>query len=426
MVEAMTTQPDQQIRAQPAALSAVWGDVLAAVVPPFLISRGFILLLALILTDGLAGGVWPLPPSVHPGTLSPLSNAWDAGWYISIARDGYDPSATEGVQHNYAFFPLLPLLMRLLAGAARPPSDYGLAGVLISHLAFFGALVVLYRLTVAVFRDRAMGRRTCWILALAPWGFVFSMAYTEALFLLLSSAAIWCAWRAAYTLNSAGAGRVWMGVALACVAGAALTRPPGVLVAIGVAWLLARRAAVPTVRRRALLVAAPLFVAVAGFLGFVLYIGELTGSAGAALQAARGWGAGFWPDLQERLGSGDALTWLYAVIQVAFLIAWVALTVGLWRLRGVDRVRGAVAPGQPLPAAPGFGGFRLYGLALLGTLAQVPAALSLARYALASFPCAWVLARLPVPRPIGWALLLASLLVQGLFFWLAGTVSWPP
>ena len=109
------------MRAQSAAFSTVWSDVLAAVVPPFLISRGFILVLALILTDGLAGGVWPLPPSVHPGTLSPLSNAWDAGWYISIARDGYDPSATAAVQHNYAFFPLLPLLMRLLVGAAHPP-----------------------------------------------------------------------------------------------------------------------------------------------------------------------------------------------------------------------------------------------------------------------------------------------------------------
>ncbi len=422
----MTTLPNQQLRAPPAALSTVWSDVLAAVLPPFLISRGFILILALILTDGLAGGVWPLPPSVHPGTLSPLGNVWDAGWYISIARDGYDPSATAAVQHNYAFFPLLPLLMRLLVGAAHPPSDYGLAGMAISHLAFFGALVLLYRLTVAVFRDRAMGRRTLWIMALAPWAFVFSMAYTEALFLALSTAALWCAWRAAYTLSSTRAGRVWMGLALLCVAGAALTRPPGVLVAVGVAWLLGRRATVPTGRQRALLIAAPLVVAGASFLSFVLTIGLLTGSAGAALQAARGWGAGFWPDLQERLSSGDALTWVYAVVQIGFLIAWVALTVGLWRLRGVDRVRGAVAPGGVPPAAPGFGGFRLYGVALLGTLAQVPAALSLARYALASFPCAWVLARLPIPRPVGWALLLLSLLLQGLFFWLAGTVSWPP
>src|SRR5207253_1374671 len=81
---------------------------------------------------------------------------------------------------------LLPLIMRLLVGADHPPSDYGLAGVILSHLAFLGALAVIYRLTVAVFRDRGMARRTVWIIALAPWAFVFSLAYTESLFLLLS------------------------------------------------------------------------------------------------------------------------------------------------------------------------------------------------------------------------------------------------
>ena len=174
-------------------------DVAAAVGPPFLLSRAVIATLALVLTDLLARGALPLSPAVHPGVLSPLTNAWDAGWYISIARDGYDVSAQAAVQHNYAFFPLLPLLMRLLVGAGHPPSDYGLAGTAISHLAFLGALIVLYRLTVAVFRDRDMARRTVWIVAVSPWSFVFSLAYTESLFLLLSVTALWYAWRVAYT-----------------------------------------------------------------------------------------------------------------------------------------------------------------------------------------------------------------------------------
>ena len=59
-------------------------------------------------------------------------------------------------------------------------------------------------------------------------------------------------------------------------------------------------------------------------------------------------------------------------------------------------------------------------------LAQVPAALSLARYALASFPCAWVLALVPLPRSWARWLLAASLALQGVFFWLAGTTPWPP
>jgi hypothetical protein len=400
--------------------------VLVAVGPPFLLSRGVIFLVALVLTDTLARGALPLSPAIHPGLLSPLTNTWDAGWYISIARDGYDTAPPLSGQHNYAFFPLLPLLMRLLVGADHPPSDYGLAGVILSHLAFLAALAVIYRLTVAVFRDRGMARRTVWIIALAPWAFVFSLAYTESLFLLLSSAAIWYAWRAAYTAPSTRTGRVWMVLALACVALAALTRPPGVLVAIGVAWLYLRRVALPTRRQRWGLVAAPFVVGGLGFGAYVLYIGAHTGSLGAVLQAARGWGVGFWPDLQARLGGGEALTWIYAALQLAFLGLWLLLTAGLWRLRGVDRIRGALAPGAVPPAAPGFGGFRLYAVALLGTLAQAPAALSLARYMLASFPCAWVLARLPLPRRIGLLLLAASLGLQVLLFWLSGTISWPP
>ena len=48
-----------------------------------------------------------------------------------------------------------------------------------------------------------------------------------------------------------------------------------------------------------------MLVAGTAFAAFVFYIGSWTNSAGAALQAARGWGQGFWPDLQARLASGD-------------------------------------------------------------------------------------------------------------------------
>lgn len=43
-------------------------------------------------------------------------NNWDAGWYKSIAMDGYAPapSPDETGEANWAFFPLMPLVMRYL------------------------------------------------------------------------------------------------------------------------------------------------------------------------------------------------------------------------------------------------------------------------------------------------------------------------
>lgn len=401
-------------------------DTLSAVGPPFLLSRAFIVALALLLSDLLSQGVLPLSPAVHPGVLSPLSNAWDAGWYISIARDGYDSALEDGRQHNYAFFPLLPMLMRLVVGSNRPLSDYGLAGVVINHGLFLAALVVLYQLTLAVFRDPAMGRRVVWIVAVSPWAFVFSMAYTEALFLFLSATALWGAWRLEY--HPARWQTTWLAAAvtLGCVQGAALTRPPGVLLAVAVAWIFFMRARGYTPRQRAVLVAAPFLSAALAFAAFVSYISFHTRSPGAVLQAARGWGGGFWPDLQARLASGDLLTWVYAAVQFIFLVGWVSLTVAVWRLRGgyPEMLRATQWP--PVRAVPGVGAFRLYGAMLLGILTQVPAALSLARYALMSFPCAWVLATVPWHPRTRICLLAGSLMLQGIFFWLSSTIAWPP
>src|SRR5205814_9767718 len=143
----------------------------------------------------------------------------------------------------------------------------------ISHLAFLGALLVLYQLTVDVFGDRALARRTGWIVACGPWAFVFSLTYTEALFLLLSATALWAAWHAAYAGGDRRSVWAWRGLALLCVAAAALTRPPGALVAIGVGWLFLCRAALPSVRQRLALFAAPLLIAGLAFGSCVLYLG---------------------------------------------------------------------------------------------------------------------------------------------------------
>jgi hypothetical protein len=108
--------------------------------------------------------------------VSPLAR-WDSVWYLAIAHGGYDHDPPRT-----AFFPLYPLLMRALGVVIH--SDL-IAGVLISLVAFWIALVVLYRL-VALELDDERARITVMLIAFCPMAYFFSAVYSESLFLALS------------------------------------------------------------------------------------------------------------------------------------------------------------------------------------------------------------------------------------------------
>ena len=63
-------------------------------------------------------------------------NHWDAANFVRIAQYGYRPP------FDYAFFPMFPLLIRLVSHIVGPWS-YPLVGTLISNLALLGSLFVL-------------------------------------------------------------------------------------------------------------------------------------------------------------------------------------------------------------------------------------------------------------------------------------------
>lgn len=298
---------------------------------PFLLSRGLIALLAAVLNQLVVLKHLPALNVIHPGAMTPLTTAWDAAWYIGIAHDGYDVSATANVQHNYQFFPLLPRLMRVIAGPGRSLDDYGLVGMVINHLAFGAALILLYQLTADVFADAGLARRAVWVLALAPGAFVCSMVYSEPLFLCCSLLAFWAAWRSGQAHRWVAVG--WSTLALLGVATTTLTRAPGLALAPAISWLFFQRRPRPGGGRRLALALLPLIVTLATFGGWVLYVGWRTGSPLAALQAGPAWGPGIGTDLHQRLSSANPLIWQYGVLQVVFLGGWVALSLGLALLR---------------------------------------------------------------------------------------------
>jgi Mannosyltransferase (PIG-V) len=123
----------------------------------------------------------PLEP---PGFLNYWAH-WDGAWFSEIATGGYDdmdPAST-------AFFPLYPMLVRLGMVFGGGPA---LWGVVISLFATPFALFFLYRIAERLYDQRA-ARAATLALAFFPTSFFLNAVYSEALFLTLSTGAVWAA-----------------------------------------------------------------------------------------------------------------------------------------------------------------------------------------------------------------------------------------
>jgi Mannosyltransferase (PIG-V) len=246
-------------------LDAALRDALVA----FVVSRAFVwvvgvLAVAVLGADAHSASAFDRPELTHPfgpplDTLfSPLAR-WDSVWYLGIAHDGYAGSST-------AFFPLYPLLVRLLAAGSTPWALL-LAGYVVSLGSFAGALVLLRRLTeLELGADAA--RRTVFLVAFFPGALWFGVPYSESLFLLLSVGALY----AARTDRWAWAG--------ACAALASGTRSAGIVLLVPLAMMAWRR------RDRA---AAWLALAPAGLAAYSGYLAATHGDAFAYLHLQDVW-----------------------------------------------------------------------------------------------------------------------------------------
>lgn len=135
---------------------------------PYRLGQEFTNILSKIAKDSILGSL----------LLYPWAN-FDGVHYLSIASIGY---TTEG-----QFFPLYPLLVSTIGkifGSEPFGLGYFLGGLIISNLAFFGSLLVLYKLLSLDFSDR-ITKETILFLLIFPTSFFFASIYSESLFLLL-------------------------------------------------------------------------------------------------------------------------------------------------------------------------------------------------------------------------------------------------
>ncbi len=127
----------------------------------------------------------PLRPTWDAEALAeapPLAR-FDAGWFRSIAKEGYSWDPDTGVG-NVMLFPLTPMLWRLPAFAGVP---LFWAGLLIAHACFAGAAALLFAHARREWGDSDRGAHDAVVTLLAfPWAFYLLAPYSESLFLLLA------------------------------------------------------------------------------------------------------------------------------------------------------------------------------------------------------------------------------------------------
>ncbi|MFS8477615.1 MAG: mannosyltransferase family protein [Micromonosporaceae bacterium] len=275
----------------------------------------------------LALVLWMLPGG---RSLRDALLAWDAGWFVRVASEGYptgysydETGALTG--NGFAFFPLYPLLIRAATLPGLAPEH---AAVAVAWLASAAAAVLVYLLGTSLY-DRRVGHALLVLVCTQPMSVVLSLAYSEGLFLALVAGMLLAAHRGAWP--AAGA----LGLS------AALTRPTGVAagIALAVAAVLALRGPDRPTGRRAWVPVLAALAALAGGPAYLLWVGLRVGEPDAWLRIqSAGWGTSFdfgasvGEFLRDTLRAGEgfvpvSVAWL---LLAALVAAGVALAARVW------------------------------------------------------------------------------------------------
>lgn len=237
---------------------------------PLLLGVGWLLLLFVSITVFL--NIWG-----SSRTVTSVLSDWDGGWYISVARDGYQKPPYLS-QANVAFFPLFPLLISLLA---KTGLSLEISAITITWISFVLALCALYRFTLT-----RWGKRTAVLsslfLCFNPASIFLGMAYTESLFLFLSVMAIGLALHKHF---------LWAALFAGLASG---TRSVGLIISILVIYLFVLHnlsSRIYSLKASLSVVLATLF-SLSGFILFSWYLNSHTGDPLAFTSVQKFWWRG--------------------------------------------------------------------------------------------------------------------------------------
>ncbi|QKQ73800.1 hypothetical protein [Nostoc sp. TCL240-02] len=135
----------------------------------------------------LIAPLFPAPSNSVAATFSwDVFYAWDSVWYEKIMTYGYDFSSDVKEIHTVAFFPLFPLLSRIVMFIGFSPK---VAAILVNNSAFLATLIILYRWVHELY-GTSTARWVTATLVWCPYSLYGTVIYTEGLFLLCTTSAL--------------------------------------------------------------------------------------------------------------------------------------------------------------------------------------------------------------------------------------------
>lgn len=324
----------------------------------------------------------PLIPSIYHNNFLLWSWAnFDGAHYLGIAQHGYQVIAG---QSQYAFFPLLPLLINLLALTGLDPY---LAGHLIVLASLLGFMFVLVKWAAPYVKNPL---EILWLVLLSP-GTVFLMSiYTEPVFLFLTILTF-------YFADKHQWGRAALATALATA-----TRVNGIFLILFLAFKLLKS------NTRPLASIFYLLTSTIGLAGFMSYLWQKTGDPLAWYHAQGDWEKATatvpWVTFSSYLRAVTTefvpdLTHLVVMIEIILTLILLYLLVVFLRQRKLGNAYKAYTIGNlALPI-------------ITGSLGSMP------RFSLILFPLFLAIPALPrIPRIFIWTLFVVSSMVGIILF----------
>jgi hypothetical protein len=265
---------------------------------------------------------WMLPPNT---LMRDKLLAWDASWFVRLAEGGYPTSYQYGANgellgSTLAFFPGYPLLIKGIAAVTG--LDH--ANVAIALAWIFGAVVAVLLCALATrLWDRRVALALVALVCVQPMSVVFTMAYSEPMFLALVLASLLLVHKERWLL----------GGLFGFLAG--LTRPTGAALALALivaAVLYVRR----TSGRRRFLAPVGAFIACLGVPAYLVWVGLRVGDPGAWFKVqSAGWGTSFdygamvFAFIRDTFKTGDGWVGLSVAIMLVAAMGLVLYSVWL-------------------------------------------------------------------------------------------------
>jgi len=253
---------------------------------------------------------------------------WDSAGYFSIIKNGYQPSSDiKTVYSNIPFFPLYPYLVKSIGwlGFSVPDGFYIAFGIFLSNILFLAAIIILYQIIILELGfSGPTAKRSIGLIFAFPTSFIFSCFYTESLFLFLSVASFYFAFKENWK---------WTAFLSAFLL---LTRTQGVIVWAALLMLFIEK---NKFRSKNIFVNFLWFIiAPVGLILHLLYLYQKTGYLFAPLVAMSAWGrnnSGILTNLQENLnGPGLDVFKIDLILTIIFIISSLIILIG-WKYKSL-------------------------------------------------------------------------------------------